>query len=159
MPGDLQFGHEYTLFHTDAPPLRIAPLICFEDTLGDLTRRFVAQGADVLVNITNDGWFGHTPGCEQHLAHAIFRAVENRRPLVRAANTGVTCIVDPQGRVTHALRDEHGTPFLEGVLFATVDVPHDAPLTFYTRYGDWIVVVSAGVVFVYLLLRGMRKPA
>jgi apolipoprotein N-acyltransferase len=79
--------------------LRSAALICFEDTLGDLTRRFVVRGAQLIVNITNDGWFLHTAGAEQHLNNAIFRAIENRRPLVRCANTGITCSIDRAGRI------------------------------------------------------------
>ena len=79
-----------------SPRCRFAALVCFEDTLGDLTRRFVQTGAQVLVNITNDGWFAQSPAAEQHLANAIFRAVENRRPLMRCGNTGVTCAVDPR---------------------------------------------------------------
>ena len=143
VPGDLLRGREYTLF--DVKGLRIAPLICFEDTDGDHTRRFAGQGAQLLVNITNDSWFGHSPGTAQHLANALFRAIENRRPLVRDANTGVTCIIDAQGRILHALRNADGTPFLEGVLFGTVQAPRHGPVTFYTRFGDWLAYAAAGV--------------
>ena len=90
VPGDFTPGTEYTVLKLKQPSLRIAALVCFEDTLGDLTRRFVQRGAQLLVNVTNDGWFLQSQGSEQHLANAVFRAVENRRPLVRAANTGVT---------------------------------------------------------------------
>ncbi len=61
--------------------------------------RFTARGAELLVNITNDAWYGRTSAPYQHLAMAVFRAVENRRYLVRAANTGITAVVDPRGRV------------------------------------------------------------
>ena len=148
VPSDLRPGTEYTVFHLDTPPLRFAPLICFEDTDGDHTRHFVnrgAEGAQLLVNITNDSWFGRSPGAEQHLANAFFRAIENRRPLVRAANTGVTCIIDAEGRDTHDLRNADGTPFLEGILFGTVFVPRNPVCTFYTRYGDWVAYAAAGV--------------
>ena len=94
VPGDFQPGTEYKVLETQTPPAKIGPLICFEDTLGDLTRQFVLKGAQVLVNITNDGWFQKTEGAEQHLANAVFRAIETRRPLIRAANTGITCIID-----------------------------------------------------------------
>jgi len=153
VPGDLRAGTQYTLFQIDSPPLRIAPLICFEDTDGDHTRRFVAGGAQLLVNITNDAWFGRSPGCEQHLANALFRAIENRRPLVRDTNTGVTCIVDAEGRVLQALLNADGTPFLEGVLFGTVYVPRDAPLTFYTRFGDWLTYAAVAITAVALGFR------
>jgi hypothetical protein len=70
--------------------VKFAALICFEDTAGDLTRRFVKDGAQALINLTNDGWFLRSCEPEQHLANAVFRAVETRRPLVRCCNTGVT---------------------------------------------------------------------
>ena len=95
-------------------------MICFEDTIGELTRQFVLRGADLLANVTNDGWFLHSAGSQQHLANAIFRCVETRRPLVRAANTGVTCFVNEFGHVTQILTDENGSTFTEGVLSGTV---------------------------------------
>jgi apolipoprotein N-acyltransferase len=160
VPGDLRAGSEYTIFHIDSPPLRIAPLVCFEDTVGDETRRFVGDGAQLLVNITNDSWFGRSPGAVAHLDNALFRAIENRRPLVRDTNTGVTCIVDAEGRVLHSLRDADGSPFLEGVLFGIVNVPRVGPVTLYTRFGDWVaymaVAVAAAVIgfrFIGLVVR------
>ena len=91
----------------------MAPLICFEDTLGELTRQFVLRGANLLANVTNDGWFLHSAGSRQHLANAVFRCVETRRPMVRAANTGVTCFVNRFGRVTQILLDAKGSQFTE----------------------------------------------
>ncbi len=135
VPGDFTPGTECTVLKTEHPSLNIAALICFEDTLGDLTRRFVQRGAQLLVNVTNDGWFLHSQGSEQHLANAVFRAVENRRPLVRAANTGVTAFIDPLGRIVNAFRPE-GNPFSEGVLADTIMIPPAAPQTFYTRQGE-----------------------
>src|SRR5207247_2622711 len=74
-------------------------LICYEDVVPALTRRFVAGGADFLVNVTNDAWFGRTSAPYQHLAQATLRAVENRVPLVRVANTGISAVVEPDGRI------------------------------------------------------------
>lgn len=159
VPSDLRPGTEYTVFHIDSPPLRLAPLICFEDTDGDHTRRSVNRGAQLLVNITNDSWFGRSPGAAQHLANALFRTIENRRPLVRAANTGVTCIIDSEGRVLHDLRNADGTPFLEGVLFGTVFVPRDAGFTFYARYGDWVAYMAAAIAAVAICFRFIRNRA
>jgi apolipoprotein N-acyltransferase len=108
---------------------KLAPLICFESTFPELSRRAVSKGADVFVNITNDGWFGNTPGPHQHSDMAILRAVENRRFLVRSANTGVTMFVDPVGRVTKALAmDEEA--LLPGEVYRVEGK------TFYTRHGD-----------------------
>ncbi|HCP90496.1 MAG TPA: apolipoprotein N-acyltransferase, partial [Spartobacteria bacterium] len=116
VPGDFDVGKEYTIFRLTSGDVQVAPLICFEDTIGELTRQFVLKGANLLANVTNDGWFLHSAGSQQHLANAIFRCVETRRPMVRAANTGVTCFVNEFGRVTQLLQDETGGTFTEGVL-------------------------------------------
>ena len=105
---DLKAGREPGLFRLSNAPATAAPLVCFEDTLGDLTRRTCLAGAQIMVNLTNDGWFQKTAGAEQHLANAVFRAVENRRPLVRSTNTGLTGLVDPMGRWQRVDRAVHG---------------------------------------------------
>ena len=136
VPGDIAPGTEIVVM--DSPAGKLAPLICFEDTLGDLTRRFVANGAELLVNLTNDGWFLRTAGPEQHLANAIFRAVENRRPLLRCTNTGVTCLVQPTGFIDPRARLQ---PHTAGFLSQTIPIGGPAP-TFYTRHGDWVAWLS-----------------
>lgn len=153
VPGDFTPGREFTIFETKNPSLKIAPLICFEDTLGNLTRQFVLRGAQLLVNVTNDGWFLHSPATEQHLVNAVFRAIETRRPLVRAANTGVTCFVDTTGRVTRELRDPKNGPFLTGVLSGVVNVPTHGEITFYTTHGEIFAMICAAITCVYLLAR------
>jgi apolipoprotein N-acyltransferase len=150
VPGDFDVGTDYTIFRLTTPDVRVAPLICFEDTIGELTRHFVLPvngqpGANLLVNVTNDGWFLHSAGSRQHLAHAIFRCVETRRPMVRAANTGVTCFVNELGRVTQILKDEHGDTFGEGVLCDEVQVPSGNELTFYVKHGDLAGPLSAAI--------------
>jgi apolipoprotein N-acyltransferase len=155
VPSDFTPGTEYTVLKLSNPPIRLAALICFEDSLGDLTRRFVARGAELLVNITNDGWFAHSPAASQHLANALFRAVENRRPLVRCGNTGITCAVDIHGRV-----DLWIDPFEEGFTNAReVSVPTTSALTFYTRYGDWLTALSAGIVLLAIADSFRRRAA
>ena len=116
VPADFTRGKEPVVFRLTTDQVKVAPLICFEDTLGELTRQFVLRGANLLVNVTNDGWFLRSAGARQHLANAIFRCVETRRPMVRAANTGVTCFVNRFGRVTQMLLDGKGSQFTEGVL-------------------------------------------
>jgi apolipoprotein N-acyltransferase len=141
VPGDLDRGTEAKVLSLGKQNTAIGVLICFEDTLGDLTRQFVVRGAEMLVNVTNDGWFGRSVAAEQHLANAVFRAIENRRPLLRATNTGVTCAIDTGGRVSRGgLRNfEQGfTPF-------EIMVPKHAPVTVYTRFGDWLGWVSSGI--------------
>jgi apolipoprotein N-acyltransferase len=146
VPADFSAGREWTLLELPAPKIKFAALICFEDTLGDLTRRFVDRGAQALVNITNDGWFAQSPAAEQHLANAVFRAVENRRPLIRCGNTGVTCSIDPQGRV-----DRWKKPFVSGFAIREVKIPINPPVTFYTRHGNWLAHVCTLLTAVLLL--------
>jgi apolipoprotein N-acyltransferase len=148
VPGDFDAGEDYTVFQLTNDGIQVAPLICFEDTIGDLTRRFVGKGADLLVNVTNDGWFLQSAGSHQHLASAVFRCVENRRPMVRAANTGVSCFVNEFGRVTQILRDDTGSTFTEGVLTGEVGVPQDRHLTFYTRHGELLAQLCAAIALV-----------
>jgi apolipoprotein N-acyltransferase len=159
VPGDFDVGRDYTLFRL-TNGVEIAPLICFEDTIGDLARQFVLRGANLLVNVTNDAWFLHSVGSQQHLANAIFRCVETRRPMVRAANTGVTCFVNEFGRVTQILQDETGGTFTEGVLTGEIKVPTDGELTFYVRHGELFAKVCAGVtittIIVMILVRRRR---
>lgn len=109
---------------------RIGPLICYEDILPDMGRQAVQQGATLLVNLTNNAWFGPTYAPYQHRQLAAFRAIENRVYLVRATNTGLTSIIDPLGREHAALpTDQPGTRVHATQLLR---MP-----TIYTRYGDW----------------------
>jgi apolipoprotein N-acyltransferase len=148
--GDFGFGNEYSRFSLTTADVQVAPLICFEDTIGELARQFVlpartVPGADLLVNMTNDGWFLHSAGSVQHLNNAVFRCVETRRPMARAANTGVTCFINEFGRVTDTLRDEHSGTFVEGVLSGVINVPINGVLTFYVRHGEVFSEVCAGI--------------
>jgi len=148
VPGDFKAGREYTVFTLTNHDVQLAPLICFEDTLGELTRKFVLpseanSGANLLVDLTNDAWFLRSAGSRQHLVNAIFRCVETRRPMVRAANTGVTCFINQFGRVTQVLRDETGDTFGEGVLSGQIRIPVEHELTFYTRHGEWFAKACA----------------
>ena len=151
VPGDFGIGRDYTNFSLTNSPVQVAPLICFEDTIGELTRQFVIRGADLLVNVTNDGWFLYSAGSHQHLANAIFRCVETRRPMVRAANTGVTCFIDELGRVTQVLKDDNGSTFTEGVLTGEISVRQDRPLTFYVRHGEIFAQTCTGITIVALV--------
>ena len=160
VPGDLASGKQANVLEMANPSMKAAALVCFEDTLGNLTRQFVLREAQVLVNVTNDGWFLFSQGAEQHLANAVFRTVENRRPLLRAANTGVTAFIDEKGRITHSLRTPEGSHFLEGILAGEVKVPTPEVcknLTFYTRYGELFSETCAAIIGITLLLR-LRRP-
>jgi apolipoprotein N-acyltransferase len=141
VPGDFTPGRESTVLQLPEPALKLAALVCFEDTLGDLTRRFVQGGAHVLVNITNDGWFARSPAAEQHLANATLRAVENRRTLLRCGNTGVTCAISPTGHLDRWL-----PPFQQGFAAREIRVATQPRTTFYTRHGDWLCGVGLGII-------------
>jgi len=157
VPGDFTAGTEHTVFRLTNGDVRAAPLICFEDTVGDLVRRFVVNGANLLVDVTNDGWFLQSSGSRQHLANAIFRCVENRRPMIRAANTGVTCFVNPFGRVTQVLQDDTGNTFAEGVLVGDISVPQDRQLTFYARHGELFAQLCAAVTAIAVIFIFVRR--
>src|SRR5213596_4352807 len=163
VPGDFKAGNEFTVFSLTNSDVQVAPLICFEDTIGELVRTFVlpsetSPGANLLVDITNDGWFLQSAGSHQHLANAIFRCVETRRPMVRAANTGVTCFVNQFGRVTQVLLDDTGSTFTEGVLTGEINVPTEHDLTFYTRHGELFAKICAAITAVAILIVfGMRR--
>jgi len=136
VPGDFDPGPEPVVFEMSAKPVKIGPLICFEDVLGDLARQFALRGAQAFVVVTNDGWFLDSAGSRQHLAHAAFRCAENKIPMVRSANSGVTCMVDRFGMVRETLQTEGGDTFIEGVLFGKVPAPASPPTTFYARNGE-----------------------
>ena len=72
--------------------------------------------------------------------------------MIRCANTGISCVIDAQGRIVQSLRNPDGTPFLEGILFGTVNVPRNPPITFYMRHGDWVAYASAAITALTLLL-------
>lgn len=156
VPGDFGFGKEHTVFRLANDKALIAPLICFEDTIGDLTRQFVLGGANLLANVTNDGWFLRSAASRQHLANAVFRCAETRLPMVRAANTGVTCFINEFGRITQSLLDEHGSQFTDGVLVGEVSVPLERELTFYVRRGELFAQSCVGVLVLVLLFLGVR---
>lgn len=127
-------------------------LICFESIFPDLARGDVRRGARWLVNITNDEWFGRSAALPQHAAMAQFRAVENRVPLARCANTGITMLVDAWGRVRAKLPE-----FEEGVLVGPLEglgVAARTP-TWFSRFGDW-PGVAAGLLVLLLAFSPVR---
>ncbi|MFN2507540.1 MAG: apolipoprotein N-acyltransferase [Chthoniobacterales bacterium] len=147
VPDDFGFGREHTVFRTSDKEVQLAPLICFEDTIGELTRQFVLGGANLLANVTNDGWFLRSAGSQQHLDNAVFRCVETRLPMVRSANTGITCFINEFGRVT-----TRWPQFTEGVLSGNVAVPVRPRQTFYLRHGELFSKICAGVTGLTLLV-------
>jgi apolipoprotein N-acyltransferase len=124
--------------------LKVGQLICYEDLLASMSRHATQAGAEVLLNILNDAWYGNTAAPYQHQALALWRAIENRRYLLRGSNSGVTSIIDAAGRVV-----AEGGLFTAEVVSATV--PRLGVTTFYTRCGDvfaWLVLVAAVILLV-----------
>jgi apolipoprotein N-acyltransferase len=140
--GGFRSGSRYSLAHLPGG-YAFGAFICYEAIYPGEVRRFAAAGADLLVNISNDGWFGRSAAPEQHLRMARVRAVENRRWLLRVTNNGFTVSVDPYGRVFRPLPPD---------VRAAVDLPYDfrTDESIYTRFGDWFawlcVLVSAILV-------------
>jgi len=130
-------GMTSTVFRLPGRGIRFSSLICFEDTLPYLARDSVRNGARLLVNQTNDAWFDPWWASRQHMILAVFRAVENGVPMVRAANTGFTCAIDARGRIHEKLLGDGGRHDGPGFLLARAQVATGgfAP-TFYTRHGD-----------------------
>jgi len=130
---------------------RIGVLICYEDIVAGMARASVRRGADLLVNLTNDFWFGQSPALRQHLQLAAFRAVENKRYLLRSTTTGATAVITPTGRIIE--QAPFGAPH---VLLATV---HTVELTtFYTRWGNVFAwACCAAVVIISVRHRRTRK--
>lgn len=167
--GGLLAGSNPTVF--EYRDWRIAPIICFEDTVPHLVRRIVAAGSDsdrgqqidLLVNMTNDGWFHGSSELDQHLITAAFRAVECRTPLVRAVNTGISAVIDGDGAIREpdvfidgdarkninkpprtSMRDPKTGAWYKQLNAALVDtVPLDSRRSLYVRYGDWFAMLCA----------------
>jgi apolipoprotein N-acyltransferase len=146
--GGFTAGDEAGHFKLGTLGVGTSVLICFEDIFPHLTRRSVEAGTDILVNITNDGWFGNSAAQWQHAMSALLRAVENRRPLIRSTNNGLTCWIDPYGRVRQLFRDSAGTVYGKGWMSFKLPLPaQEQPLTFYTRHGDVFGWFCSGVGF------------
>jgi apolipoprotein N-acyltransferase len=152
VPYDFDPGKGPAVLEMASRDLKLGPLICFEDTLGDQTRRTAALGAQLLVTLTNDGWFGHSVATRQHLANARLRTVETGLPLLRVADTGITCVIDRFGRIREELRGADGGTFVQGILAAEIAVPANPPPTFYTLHGDLFAKSCLGITAASALL-------
>ncbi len=130
---------------------KVGVLICYEDLVSDLAREYNKKGANLLLNVTNDAWYGDSPASRQHDLLARFRALETRTYLLRSTNTGFTSVIDPFGRVVASLDQ-----FTEGVLKADFYYINHGEGTIYSRYGAVIVYVLIFLVAVHGLLTGRR---
>jgi len=142
--GSYTAGTEPVQFKLSATKTSEAPanfqtsvLICFEDVFPHLARKSVEPDTDFLVNITNDGWFGQGAAQWQQAGAATFRTVENGVPLIRCANTGITCLMDAHGRWRQIFTDKTGSVYGVGFMIATIPLPDKHEPTFYNQHGDW----------------------
>jgi apolipoprotein N-acyltransferase len=155
--GDLTAGKKSEVFSLESPSVRLVPLICFEDAVPRVVRRAVQKLPHLLVNLTNDAWFGASAGSRQHLENARLRAVETRLPLLRVTNDGVTALISPRGVILAEVRDpETGSVREPGFLQGELEL-REPKATPYTRWGEWPVWLSMGLVAVGLGWR--REPA
>jgi apolipoprotein N-acyltransferase len=150
LPGDFQEGPEVgPLPLMNVPGVELLPLVCFEDTVARVARAGIREAPQLLVNLTNDGWFLRSAEPEIHMQNARLRCVELRRPMVRACNTGVTAMISAKGEVTAALRDvETGSPFIQGVLPGTVLLEKAGRVTFYAQWGDAFAALALGFALI-----------
>jgi apolipoprotein N-acyltransferase len=152
--GDFRSGEAYTVMAV--PQGRFAVLICFEVIFPELVRHFGRHGAQFLVNITNDAWFGRSPASYQHLSMVVFRAVENRLPIVRSANTGISAVISPTGRLVQQ------TDLFVRTWIKDQIAPAHRPLTFYALWGDVFAYSCWGVIvltFTWGIIRGGLHPS
>lgn len=169
VPADFDVGESTDPLEVETHGKRyqLAPLLCFEDTVAHHVRKFIRKGEpQLLVNVTNDGWFDHPAATLQHTACAKFRCIELRRPMVRSANTGVTCIIDETGSFfdrrkggeIQRVQNESGTSAqVPGVLFGTAYLPIDGEVTIYAAFGDWFAELCGLLVFVSVVVTVIRK--
>ncbi len=149
--GGFRKGKTYAVAHL-SNGYTLGVFICYEAIYAGEIRRFAANGADLFVNISNDGWFGHSAAAEQHLRMARVRAVENRRWIVRTTNSGITASIDPYGRIFRPLpRDVR----------AATDLPYDfrTDKTIYTRLGDWFAWLCVLVSAILLVISWKPRKA
>ena len=154
---NLNFGRDPLLLPIG--PYRFAASICFEDTIPQVISRFFqgrdqADQPDLLINLTNDGWYANSSELDIHLAIGVFRTIEHRVPLARAVNTGLSALVDGNGEIRAVLPKS-----IEDVL--TVTVPLDDRTTYYSRWGDWLGLSCLAITIGWLplgLIRNRKSP-
>lgn len=146
-PGGRIAGTEFVPVRTSG--VVAASYICYESVFPQVARHMVAQGANVLVNISNDAWFGVGNGADQHFAMGTMRAIETRRYLLRAGNDGITAVVDPQGRTLERLPRFEASALLAEYALSEVVTP-------YVRYGDLLIWVVAGYALVFMVVSAVR---
>jgi apolipoprotein N-acyltransferase len=147
-------GKTFTIFNLDAHQFGVT--VCWENIFPDIVRQFVKEGARFIINLTNEAWFGESAAPYQFLSMSVLRAVENKIYIIRCANTGISCFIDPQGRIVGRVKDSSGRDiFVRGILTANV-VPQNHK-TLYMQYGDWFVGLNLFGMLLTLLASFFKK--
>ncbi len=131
------------VFAQQGNPYVTAPIICYESIYGEYVASYVNKGANLLTIMTNDGWWGNTPGHKQHLAYARLRAIETRKWVVRSANTGISAVIDKRGEIIN-------TRPWDKAAFIKASIPVETGETFYVQYGDLLSKIA--VAFTIILI-------
>lgn len=164
--GNFQAGEstEPLTLPTAEGDVQVIPSVCFEDTVGRLTRRFVRAQPQVIINVTNDGWFKESEAAAQHMANAKFRAIELRRPMIRSANTGVSGIISATGSLSdpatgerQVVEDENGNHFTRGSLYGHAYAPVNGPVTLYSLAGDWFAWLMLALVALAMIRHRLKR--
>jgi apolipoprotein N-acyltransferase len=156
--GGTQSGYgtqsERTIFEHIDNKQKVAPIICYESVFGEFVTRYVGKGAVFLFIITNDGWWKNTNGYKQHLSYASLRAIETRRSVARAANTGISCIIDKRGMIVS--QSEWWQPAI-----VSGQISEGDSITPYVRYGDYILrganIISISILILVLVVIPLQK--
>jgi apolipoprotein N-acyltransferase len=133
--------------------LKVAPCICYESVYGEFMNRFIMNGANVIFVITNDGWWGNTPGHRQHMLFSVIRAIETRRSIARSANTGISCFINQRGDISQ--RTAYWVPAA-----IREKINANDKVTFYVKYGDYIgrfFLLVAALFFLLTISTSFRK--
>lgn len=140
------------VFKDSATQLFTAPIICYESIYGEYVTNYVKSGATMLAIMTNDGWWGNTPGHKQHLSYAKLRAIETRRWVARSANTGISAFINPRGEIVQQLAwDKMGA--------LKMNISTSNKLSFYVQYGDFIYKIAAIIAALFVVVYFYKKSS
>jgi apolipoprotein N-acyltransferase len=140
------------VFKDNATQLFTAPIICYESIYGEYVTNYVKSGATMLAIMTNDGWWGNTPGHKQHLSYAKLRAIETRRWVARSANTGISAFINPRGEIVQELGwDKMGA--------LKMNISTNNELSFYVLYGDFIFKIAAIIAALFVVVYFYKKSS
>lgn len=156
----LSGGEQRTLFELDTKKddrvCKFGVIICYEDTVAPLVRKFRKDGADFMINITNDAWFHGSSELDQHLAVMVFRAVENRISITRAANSGISSFIAPNGEIYDYLNNEERYKEIEGILYNKIRFENSVN-SWYTNHGDVFAIFCLSITAVLFFVALTRR--